>query len=199
MRRATPDAPPAGRPASAWRRFWREWVLGAILPVWLVSTFLVTLATVSGGSMQPALHSGDRLLLLKYPRWLHAWGLSPDWPPRGALIVFKGPPGSPYSFETGLLGLRQRPYLIKRVVGRPGDTVELRGGKLFLNGRATPEPYASGEAPQDLAPLRVPPGQVYVLGDNRLLGESIDSRFFGPVALRDVAGQAGARLWPVSR
>lgn len=173
--------------------FVRDWVLGAVLPVWLVATFGVMFARVDGSSMNPTYQNGDVLLLYKWPRWLRAWGLRPNWPRRGQVIVFKPPPGHPESQQT-LFGLPYRPYLIKRVVGIAGDRVELRGGALYRNGVRVAESYASGDAGQDAPPTVVPRGSVYVLGDNRRLGESVDSRYFGPVSLRDVAGSVGPRL-----
>lgn len=176
-------------------RFLRDWLLFAALPVWLIATFLVMLARVDGDSMNPTYHSGDALLLKKWSRWLHAWGALPKWPQRGDVIVFKGPVGHPESYAQGTFGVRYRPYLIKRVVGVAGDMVELRGGALYRNGERVAESYAGEGAGQTLAPVRVPAGSVYVLGDNRHLGESVDSRYFGPVPLKDVAGTIGARLW----
>ena len=178
------------------RRFLLEWVLGAALPIWALTTFGATLATVDGHSMHPTLASSDRLLLLKYPRWLCAWGVAAQCPRRGQVIVFKGPAESPYSHEPGLFGLSYRPYLIKRVVALAGDTVAAQGGRLVVNGRAVVERYASGSDLMDFAPLRVPARSVFVLGDNRVVGESVDSRYFGPVRLSDVAGPVGLRLWP---
>ncbi len=176
-------------------RFLRDWLLFAALPVWLVATFVAMVARVDGDSMNPTYHSGDVLLLRKWPRWLHAWGGLPNWPGRGDVIVFKGPAGHPESYAAGTFGVRSRPYLIKRVVGVAGDMVELREGALYRNGVRVAESYAGGDAGQTLAPVRVPKESVYVLGDNRHLGESVDSRYFGPVPLSDVAGTIGARLW----
>lgn len=174
--------------------FVRDWVLGVALPIWLVATFVVMLARVDGTSMNPTLQGGDLLVLAKYPRWLHAWGFAPAWPRTGDVIVFKAPANHEESYATGLFGLRYRPYFVKRVVGVAGDRVELRGGALYRNGARVAETYITGEAGQDAPSLVVPPNSVYVLGDNRRLGESIDSRYFGPVSLRDVAGTVGPRL-----
>ncbi|PNY82157.1 signal peptidase I [Deinococcus koreensis] len=180
---------------SPWRRAWRTWILGALLPVWGLTTFGGTLARVDGDSMNETLRSGDVLLLLKYPRWLRAWGLSGVYPRRGDLVVFKGPQDSDYSYET-LWGVRHRPYNIKRVLALAGDTVAVRDGRVEVNGRALLERYASEGFVSDQAAIRVPPGHLWVMGDNRRLGESLDSRAYGPVALRDVAGPADLRLWP---
>ncbi|WP_291431572.1 signal peptidase I [Deinococcus sp.] len=184
-----PVAPPSG--AGAWRR----WILGGLLPVYLLSTFGATLARVDGDSMNETLDSGDVLLLLKYPRWLRAWGLPTPYPRRGDLLIFKAPASSPYAFET-LRGLRYRPYNVKRVLALAGDRVAFRDGQLFLNGHAAAESYASEGFVADQPELTVPPGKVWVMGDNRRLGSSLDSRAYGPVDLRDAAGPANLRLWP---
>lgn len=191
-----PDhASPASSRTGGIRRFLREWLFGAALPIWIVATFLVMFARVDGQSMNPTLNSGDRLVLWKLPRWLHAWGLRPDWPERGDLVVFKAPPDHPDAYGVGWFGLRMRPYLIKRVVGLPGDRVEIRDGLLYRNGAFVAESYITGEAGRNEPPLTVPARHVYVLGDNRRLGESVDSRDFGPVRAEDVAGVTGPRFW----
>ncbi|ULH16642.1 signal peptidase I [Deinococcus sp. KNUC1210] len=168
-------------------------MLGAILPIWLLITFGFTFARVDGNSMNPTLHSGDVALLLKYPRWLRAWGLSQTYPRRGDIVVFKAPASSEYAFQQGPFG-RYRPYNIKRVIGLPGDTVSISDGKVHVGGKVLAEPYASGDTPSDEAPVRVPVGSVFVLGDNRILGESVDSRYYGPVPLSDVAGPANLHV-----
>lgn len=186
----------AARSSSPLREFWRVWILGALVPVYLVTTFIATLARVDGNSMEPTLQSGNMLLLLKYPRWLRAWHLTGDYLHRGDLIIFKAPADSPYSYET-LYGLRHRPYNVKRVIGLAGDSVEVHDGKVSVNGQEIAESYASTEGYVDEVPrLVVPAGKVWVMGDNRRTGESLDSRSYGPVDLRDVAGTADLRLWP---
>lgn len=185
-----PAVSPAAPPRSRWRRFWREWVLGAALPVWLVITFGFTFARVDGDSMNPTLHGGDVALLLKYPRWLRAWGLWHGYPRRGDIVVFRAPASSEYAFQPGPLGLRTRPYNIKRVIGIPGDTVEVKGGRVRVNGVPIAEPYTAVSTDRDEVAVRLGPDQIYVLGDNRLVGESVDSRYYGAVSLSDVAGPA---------
>ena len=185
-----------------WRtRFWNEAVL-PLLVLWLLSTFGLTVARVDGSSMNPTLQTGQVMLLLKYPRWAYAWHLSGLPYRRGDVVIFKAPPESEYAWETlNILGrsVRHRPYNIKRVAGVPGDTVEMVGGHLRVNGQLVNDPHASGDAAQDEPPSTVPPNTLYVLGDNRLLAESVDSRFYGPVRVKDVAGTANIRLWPPGR
>ncbi|CAM3210225.1 signal peptidase I [Deinococcus saxicola] len=186
---------PAPAPLSPWQRAWRTWILGALLPVYLLTTFVGTLARVDGDSMQETLATGDVLLLLKYPRWLRAWGLPTPYPRRGDLLIFKAPADSPYSYET-VWGLRYRPYNVKRALALAGDTVAIQDGRVILNGQPLAESYASEGFLRDQPALRVLPGKVWVMGDNRRLGSSLDSRVYGPVDLRDVAGPADLRLWP---
>lgn len=191
MRRVSEPLPP-----SPLREFWRTWVLGALLPVYLLTTFVGTLARVDGESMEPNLHGRELLLLLKYPRWLHTWGLTGEYLQRGDVVIFKAPADSPYAFET-LYGVRHRPYNIKRVIGLPGDVIAFRDGELWRNGVKVAESYASAEGyVNDEGPLTVPPGKLWVMGDNRRTGSSLDSRSYGPVDLRDVAGPVYWRLWP---
>ncbi|AWT35725.1 signal peptidase I [Deinococcus actinosclerus] len=184
-----PQPPPQSAPPG-----WRPWLLSAAA-AYLLTTFGFTLARVDGDSMNPTLTSGDLLLLLKYPRWLRAWGLGGPYPRRGDLLIFKAPAGSPYAFET-LYGVRHRQYNVKRVLALPGDTVAIRDGQVVVNGRTIAESYASEGFVDDQPALRVPAGKVWVMGDNRRIGESLDSRVYGPVDLRDAAGPADRRLWP---
>ncbi|UBV43685.1 signal peptidase I [Deinococcus taeanensis] len=174
---------------------WRAWLLGGLLPVYLLTTFGCTLARVDGDSMNPTLRSGDVLLLLKYPRWLRAWRLGGPFPRRGDLLIFKAPADSPYAFER-VYGVRHRQYNVKRVLGLPGDRIAIQGGQVQVNGRVIAESYASEGFLDDQVALTVPAGKVWVLGDNRRIGESLDSRAYGPVSLRDAAGPADLRLWP---
>jgi signal peptidase I len=74
--------------------------------------------------------------------------------------------------------------LVKRIVALAGDRVELRGGILYLNGSQVAEPYTLQTFVANVAPIEVPPGKVYVLGDNR--GASFDSRHFGPLPIENV-------------
>ncbi|MFC4637267.1 signal peptidase I [Deinococcus hohokamensis] len=187
---STPAAPTPRRSSS-----WRRWLLGTLLPVYLLTTFVGTLARVDGQSMEDTLRSGDLLLLLKYPRWLSAWGVPLTYPRPGDVVIFKAPADSPYSYET-VWGVRHRPYNVKRVMALGGDEVAIQDGEVVVNGRVVFRELGGEGFLNPQAPQRVPPGHVWVLGDNRRLGESLDSRAYGPVDLRDVAGPANLRLWP---
>ena len=206
VRPADPGAPP--EPGSRTDRgllsFLREvpvLIVLAFALALLLKTFVVQAFYIPSGSMEPTLMPGDRVLVEKVLYHPH----------RGDVIVFQDPhPGTPP--DRGLiggflhwlsegLGLARPPDedFIKRVIGMPGDVVELRRGELYVNGRAVPEPYLHG--PPDTrpyGPVRVPAGSLFVLGDNRL--NSNDSRFgLGFVPMSKVVGKAFVIIWPPSR
>lgn len=205
------------KPAPLWRRFLREVILETLLPAWLVITFVAIPVGVRGESMNPTLNTGDYLIVLKTERWLSAWGIRPEYVSRGDIIVTKAPPDNPASSEPlpsyleslpvlGLFNwdflrdLRFRPYLIKRVIGVPGDTVEVKAGIVYISGAKLTETYTSAARGVDDAPVTVVrPGTYYIMGDNRTRGSSLDSRAFGLVRATDVAGRAVLRLWPLDK
>lgn len=131
-------------------------------------------SVVEGPSMQPTLQTGDRVLVEKL-------GYRFGEPARGDVVLLHGDEGE---------------LLIKRVAALPGETVAARDGSIYVDGAPLREPYAHRTAPATLTmePTTVPPGHVYVLGDNR--GNSTDSRYFGPVAQERLVGEAVAVLWP---
>ena len=217
----SPSSQPAALPnpprAPLWQRFLREVILETLLPAWLVITFVAIPVGVRGESMNPTLSTGDYLIVLKTERWLSAWGIRPSYISRGDIIVTKAPPDNPASSEPlpsyleslpvlGLFNwdflrdLRFRPYLIKRVIGVPGDTVEVKAGIVYISGAKLTETYTSAARGVDDAPVTVVrPGAYYIMGDNRTRGSSLDSRAFGLVRATDVAGRAVLRLWPLDK
>jgi signal peptidase I len=195
-----------------WTRVFKELLLETLLPAWLIVTFLIIPVGVRGESMYPTLSSGDFLLVAKLERWLAAWGVRPNYLHRGDIIVLKPPVESDYSFEPvsrlfeNLPVLefvanslpdswKFRPYFVKRIIGMAGDTVEVKNGVVYLNAVKTREFYINTPAAiEDSGLTVVKPGTVFVMGDNRLRGSSLDSRVFGLVHLEDIAGRAALRL-----
>jgi signal peptidase I len=167
----------------------------ALLLALFIRTFIVQAFKIPSGSMIPTLQIGDHILVNKlaygirvplYGHYLIDFGKVQ----RGDVIVFIFPEDRSKDF-------------IKRVVGVAGDTVEIRGKKVFLNGKQIEDPYAhfEGDDPQnvlpasrdDFGPTRVPENQLFVMGDNR--DRSYDSRFWGFVNLDDVRGKAFLIYW----
>jgi signal peptidase I len=161
-----------------------EWVLliGAALVIALViKTFLVQAFYIPSGSMIPTLEVHDRVLVNKLSYKLHPIH-------RGDIVVFTTPPGETDPIKD----------LIKRVIGLPGDTVSGQGGHVYINGKALQEPYLpAGTVTDNLKSVKVPPGDIFVMGDNR--PDSKDSRYFGPIRESSVVGRAFFRIWPLSR
>lgn len=178
----TPEKPPREHVSPAWGmlRVVRE-VLETMVPAVIIALFinlLLAQATrVYGQSMEPNLHTNQRLVVEKisYNRWWPVRG-----PQRGDVVVFRVNPNAD--------------LLIKRVIGLPGDRVEIHDGQVLINGQALDESYLTQPTFGDYGPIDVPPLHIFVLGDNRSF--SNDSRAFGPLPLDSVIGRAWFSYWP---
>jgi signal peptidase I len=132
--------------------------------------------------MEPALHQGDRLVVNKV-----AYRLGHI--ERGDVVVVDSdqiPGASPELSKT----------LVKRVVGLPLESVSALDGRLFIDGSPIDQPWLGDVETLDFGPVVVPPGSVFVLGDNR--GSSIDSRNFGAVPTEAIIGRVEGVIWPLS-
>ena len=163
---------------------WRSlllWLAVALLLRWLV----IEPRWIPSGSMLPTLQLQDRILVEKLRPRL-------DQPlPNGTIVVFHAPP---LLVEAGY---DPKAALIKRVVGQPGDAVEVRDGLLLRNGTPVPEPWRPQPIDYRFGPLTVPEDSLLVLGDNR--NASLDSHVWGPLPRREVIGTAVFRYWPLHR
>jgi signal peptidase I len=159
-----------------------ETIIPAILIALLINLFLARATRVSGQSMEPNLHTDQRLIVekLSYNPFLRQY-LGLNGPQRGDIVVLQ--------LES------QDELLIKRVIGLPGDEIFIRNGEVFVNNQALSEPYLSAGTTGSFGPTTVPPLHVFVLGDNRDF--SNDSRSFGTIPLRDIMGRAWFSYWPV--
>ena len=161
---------------------WFAVIGGALVVALVIKTFLFQAFYIPSESMEPTLTRGDRVLVNKLSYDLHDVN-------RGDVIVFERPPNEPPS---------EIEDLIKRVVGLPGDTVEGRDGVVYVNGSPLDEPYLPAEVlTEPFAPIEVPAGSVFVMGDNR--GNSRDSRVFGPIDEDLIVGRAFVTVWPLGR
>jgi signal peptidase I len=151
----------------------------AVLFCFFLVTFVAQAFRVQGASMLPALGHGERIIVNKFIyRFQHIQ--------RGDIVVFWYPRDPAVSF-------------IKRVVGLPGDVVELRRGRLYVNGRKVEEDYVAPRYRdhKTTAAHEVAKGHYYVLGDHR--SHSNDSRSWGDVPEKYIYGRAVFRFWPLSR
>ncbi len=145
----------------------------------LIIGFVAQSFVVYGGSMEPTLHDGERLMVDKVSyRWRE--------PARGDIVVFQPDMPSEHPF-------------IKRVMGLPGDKVEIRRNQLYIDDRPVEEGYLQDRMYGQYGPVTVPAGSYFVMGDNR--NNSLDSRFaeVGFVARSKVIGRAMFRYWPLTR
>lgn len=154
-----------------------ETVLVALVLALLVRAFVVESFRVVGNSMEPTLYDGERLFVNKM-----AYRFRPPQP--GDIVVFRYP-------------LNPSRDYIKRVVAVGGQTVEIRDGRVYVDGSFLEEPYVSARDHSTLPPVVLRPDEVYVLGDNRR--NSQDSRVFGPFARSFVKGEAVLLYWPPQR
>lgn len=167
---------------------WRGW-LAQMLPTLLVAVALALLLRwgvaepryIPSGSMLPTLQLGDRLVVEKISHHWRHWQ-------RGDIVVFSPPPA------LLLQGYRPEDVLIKRVVALPGETVEIRQGRVWVNGEPLEEPYVAQPPNYTWGPAVVPEGYLFVLGDNR--NASNDSHVWGFLDQRLVRGRAWVRFWP---
>lgn len=164
---------------------WAAVIIGAVLIALLVRNFVVQSFKIPSGSMQPTLIEGDRVLVNRLSYRLHDVN-------RGDVIVFSRP-------DSAAAGPGEPEDLIKRVIALPGETIEAREGEVYIDGKALDEPYlVEGTKTLNLdEPVKVPEGEVFVMGDNR--GNSSDSRFIGTIPEDSVIGRAFAIIWPPSR
>jgi signal peptidase I len=158
-------------------------VLRAIAPLVLIALLvaftLIVLAEpvrVSSNSMSPTFHSGNQVLVQKF-------GTRANHPHRRDVIAFHVPGSSE--------------LVIKRVVAVAGDSVGIADGVLTVNDKPLRESFVDYNLMDAtyFGPVHIPPGTVFVMGDNR--SDSVDSRTFGPVPVNDIVGRVVLRIWPL--
>lgn len=153
--------------------------------LWLVLLFLIgaiflfnikgiKFFLVPSDSMEPTLKRSD---------YIAGFSIEPSELRRGDIVVF----------STG----REGDYYVKRVVGLPGETLMILNGFVYINGDRLDEPYVQNRGNENLGPLIIPKGRLFVMGDNRT--DSLDSRWFGPVPTSHVEAKVSFIYNPVSR
>ncbi len=193
--------PYPGRKTGNMRALIRELIETVILALLIFMTlqFSVQNFRVEGPSMTPTVEGGQYLLVNKavyfhlnpadVKRWLPFIDVDDEdnvvpfhQPRRGEIIVFKFPRDESRDF-------------VKRVIGVPGDTVEVRDGQVFIDGEPLDEPYIQKPDEANMDPFVVPPGEYFVMGDNRRF--SNDSRDWGSVPENNIIGRAWVSYWPL--
>lgn len=177
-------------------RDWVESIIVAFLLAMVIRAFVVQAFKIPTGSMRMTLLEGDLILVNKF-----IYGAKVPFtnyrlpalrkPARGDVVVFIYPEDKKKDF-------------IKRLAGLPGETIEIKGGSIYVNDKPAPEPifnqiyyYNRGEFAPEGQKIRVPAGNYFVLGDNSV--SSKDSRYWGFVPKDDLLGQALIVYWPPQR
>ena len=153
---------------------WMRSIGLAVILALLFRLFLFEVFMVDGDSMFPTLQDRERLIVNKF---IYRF----EEPGPGDIVVFTQSP--------------QRDW-VKRVIGREGDIIEVSGGVLYCNGRPVEETYLTEQMYMDYGPVEVPPGNVFLMGDNR--NKSMDSRDpnVGFISLERIKGKAFFVYWP---
>lgn len=196
------EALKAGKPQKSVVREYAEALIIALVLALLIRTFIIQAFKIPTGSMEPTLLVGDHLLVSKFSYSIHVPNEVPftsiqlfaDYhffssvPERGNIVVFKFP-------------LEPEKDFIKRVVGLPGETIQVIRQRVYINDKLLKEPYAYHSQPSspdsgtrdNMAPLRIPEGHIFVMGDNR--ENSSDSRVWGVLDLKNLRGKAQWIYW----
>ena len=159
----------------------KDWIVSIVVAVALamfIRTFIVELYVVDGPSMRPTLESEERLVVNKF-----IYRFRP--PEKGEVLVFQYPRDPSRDF-------------IKRVIATPGDTIEIREGRVLVNDQLLTEDYILEKTRSEYPKSTVPEGRIFVMGDNR--NNSEDSRFadVGFVPYDLIKGKAMIVFWPIS-
>lgn len=168
---------PSATDLGAWLRELLETLLLALIVYLAINAFTGRYQVLSV-SMEPTLHEGQYLVVSKASYWLHP-------PERGDIIVLEPPNGPEDAIP-----------LIKRLIGMPGDQIEARDGRIWVNGTALNEPYISGPT-NYTGNWHLKESEYFVLGDNR--NNSSDSHSWGSVAEEQIIGKAIFRYWPLEK
>lgn len=192
----SPDSPetPVGDRANLQTQrsagFWKtQRENGLVLAIALALALLIRLFVaepryIPSDSMVPTLQVGDRLVVEKMSYRLHP-------PERGDIVVFDPPT------QLQQLGYTTDQAFIKRVIAQPGQTVQVHLGKVWIDGEPLTEPYIAEPPGYEMRPVTVPPGHVFVMGDNR--NNSNDSHVWGFLPVENIIGRAIFRFYPIAR
>jgi len=170
--RAKPKAP-----AAAIVKAWLQAAAATAVVFFLTVTFVVQGFQVYGNCMEPGLRTGERVLGNKLIYRFRS-------PARGDVIVFRSPADRDKVF-------------IKRVIGLPGEVIEVRDGQVCINGSPLSEPYLVHRPHGSYGPEVIKPGHLFVMGDYR--DQSNDSRSWGELPVENVQAKAWVRYWPLTR
>ena len=184
----------------SWKYWVEEWIkpiLYALIIALFIRTFVAQPFKIPTSSMVPTFKPGDRIFVNRFiygtriPATKKRILVARD-PERGDIIVFRSP-------------VERRKYLVKRLIGKPGETVEIKDQHILINGKEPEKPlilqknayYNKGDFGKPRRPVTVPEDSYFVLGDNSM--NSVDSRYWGFVPKENIAGKVFLIHWPIKR
>ncbi len=184
------SAPESSSPTPILLQLWQQWgetiqilVLALVLAV-CIRAFVAEPRYIPSESMLPTLEIGDRTIVEKLSSYAHS-------PHRGDIIVFAPPP------QLQEQGYLEEQAFIKRIIGLPGETVAVENGRVSIDRQVLTETYIAEPPNYRMSPIVVPPGQLFVMGDNR--NNSNDSHVWGFLPQQNIIGRACFRFWPLER
>lgn len=163
-----------------WLFDWIETIVVAFILALIIRAFFIQVFWIPSSSMEPTFDINDRLVVNKVVYHFRQ-------PKRGEIVVFRqvAPPGS------------SKRDLIKRLIGLPGEELQIRDGTVYINGEELKETHAMNRDFADFGPVTVPPDAYFMMGDNR--PASADSRYWGFLPKRNLIGPAMLRIWPLNK
>lgn len=186
----SPDSAPSAKTAG---EFLEIAIVAASIVFLVIRPFVAQAFYIPSSSMRPTLREDDRVFVNKLSYRLRQ-------PSRHDVVVFRAPRealAAERSVSGGLGDSGEETDFVKRVVGLPGDKVEIHHGVLFINGTAQSEPYCREHPYYEMPPYVVPEDKLFVMGDNR--NHSNDSHRWGALDKRLLVGRAVCIFWPPSR
>jgi signal peptidase I len=185
-----PPTPESISPQPLLVQWWQKWgeniiiLLLALGLAFVIRTFVAEPRYIPSESMFPTLEVGDRLIVEKLSYHSHP-------PQRGDIVVFAPPP------QLQQQGYLEEQAFIKRVIGLPGNTIEIKNGHVYVDRELLTETYIAEAPNYAMSPMVVPPDQLFVMGDNR--NNSNDSHVWGFLPQSNIIGHACFRFWPIDR
>ena len=176
-----PEKQPLQKVENPWVEAFKTITLSAVL-AFGIRSFVAEARYIPSGSMLPTLQINDRLIIDKISYNFRN-------PERGDIVVF--------SPTDALKAQNFKDAFIKRLLGLPGDKVEVKEGRVYVNDQLLKENYIDEKPNYNFGPVTVPPNQYLVLGDNR--NNSYDSHYWGFVPRDHIIGKAVVRFWPLDR
>lgn len=173
-----------------------ETVFIALLLAVFIRATVAEARYIPSESMLPTLLIKDRLVVEKISGYVGT-------PKRGDILVFYPPANMNEDDNKTLnraliwLGFTSKNAYIKRVVGLPGETIEVKDGSVFINGKTLDEPYIKEKPNYPLDPVKLGENELFMCGDNR--NNSMDSHIWGPLPMKYIIGKAIVRFWPLNR